>query len=237
MHFSVTDTGIGIPEDKRASIIFEALRRLTPPRPGNTEAPGWVSQCRPVLVALMGGRIWLESMPGVGSTFHFTARFEAARGLSGCAGACGTAATSIDLPVLWWMTKRPTGTSRRNARQAGACAHRWWKAESPPWRRFDEAQDGRTLVPLGIADARCHRWMVSRSWIEFSSRPSSTRVLTILMLTSAADRAEIRSVQGARRRLRTSSSRSVDGELLEAILGAGGKSAPQTSSGCLPVGR
>ena len=68
--FAVTDTGIGIPKARQAE-LFEAFARLddarTPGHPGS--GLGLAISAR--LVAMMGGRLTLESAPGAGSRFEF----------------------------------------------------------------------------------------------------------------------------------------------------------------------
>jgi two-component system, sensor histidine kinase and response regulator len=78
VRFTVADTGIGIPLAKQAAIFspFTQADSSTTRQYGGT---GLGLSISAQLIAMMGGRIWMESQPGKGSAFHFTARLKVLR--------------------------------------------------------------------------------------------------------------------------------------------------------------
>jgi PAS domain S-box-containing protein len=75
LHFSVRDSGIGIPAEKQ-SLIFEAFTQVDGSFTRRFGGTGLGLTIASRLIQMMEGRIWVESEEGHGSTFHFTARME-----------------------------------------------------------------------------------------------------------------------------------------------------------------
>ena len=185
VHFSVRDTGIGIPPDKQRQIFepFSQADTSTTRKYGGTGL-GLTVSLR--LVELMGGRLWVESQPGRGSCFHFTARFGVSKKLRDTPPA---ERNLTDVPVLivddnatnllvlqhtlanWGMRVRAEASARAALAFARAAA------------------DAGTPLPLVITDAHMPEedgFDLARQLRQTPRRPAPA----IVMLTSASQRGD-----------------------------------------------
>jgi signal transduction histidine kinase/DNA-binding response OmpR family regulator len=98
LHFSVQDTGPGIPPEKQQA-IFEAFTQADNSTTRMHGGTGLGLSISTRLVGMMGGHICVDSAPGLGSTFHFTVRFPLSQAPS-CPYEPVDLEVLKDLPVL-----------------------------------------------------------------------------------------------------------------------------------------
>ncbi len=108
IHFTVTDTGVGIPADKQQTIFapFTQADSSATRRHGGTGLGLTISL---QLVEMMGGRLWMESKEGEGSIFHFTVRFHSVRS----EGKSAVPSEEISLKDLPTLVVDDNATNRR----------------------------------------------------------------------------------------------------------------------------
>jgi signal transduction histidine kinase/DNA-binding response OmpR family regulator len=133
LQFTVTDTGIGIAEEKR-SVIFEAFRQADDSTTRKFGGTGLGLAISARLVDMMQGNIWVEPGPtAIGSAFHFTARF-------GCAEDAPELPGADDLPESLWGVSVLIVDDNRTSRTLLSDLFRRWGMEP------ETAADGATAL-------------------------------------------------------------------------------------------
>ncbi len=225
LHFTVTDTGIGIPKDKLRDVFdpFTQADGSTTRRFGGTGLGLTISSR---LVQLMSGRIWVESELGKGSTFHFTIR------LAKSTAAAKTPGRQVDLENLPVLIVDDNQTNRTileevllNWRMKPTAVESGLAAVMD----MKQAAKAGSAYPLVLLDAMMPEMDGFTVAEEIKKNPLLAGA-TILMLSSAdssGDAARCREI-GIARYLRKPIKQS---ELLDAILLAMGSVAlPSTTS-------
>ena len=97
IQFAVTDNGIGISADQQAQLfkVFQQAENSTSRRFGGTGLGLAISKS---IVEMMDGRIWIESEPGIGSTFLFTARLARVRETQADPASSGAGRNDTGIP-------------------------------------------------------------------------------------------------------------------------------------------
>ena len=108
LHFTVRDTGIGIPLEKKHK-IFEAFEQADGSTTRKYGGTGLGLTITRQLVNMMGGRVWVESEPDRGSEFHFTVSFE----LQATSPAVGLSEQAISLEGVAVLVVDDNLTNRR----------------------------------------------------------------------------------------------------------------------------
>ncbi len=187
LQFSVSDTGIGIPAEKHASVFesFTQADNSTTRRFGGT---GLGLSIASQLVDLMGGRIWLDSTPGKGSTFHFTIPFEARPD----AAVIAPARTLTDLRGMRVLVVDDNAMNRRLLHDI-----------LTQWHMAPVLVEGGTEALAAMADARRHSQPFSLVLLDFQmpdmdgfavaaaiQRQPELGGSTIMMLSSVGQRGD-----------------------------------------------
>jgi len=188
LHFAVTDTGIGIPREKQ-ELIFAAFAQADNSTTRKYGGTGLGLAITSQLVKMMRGRLWVESEPGQGSTFHFTAHFGLGK-VPTKPHALRETVCLRDMPVL------VVDDNATNRRILEAMLTHWLMQPSLAdggWAglaAMEQAKDAERPFPLVLIDAQ----MPDMDGFTLAQRIKESPGLagaTIMMLTSAGQRGDV----------------------------------------------
>jgi PAS domain S-box-containing protein len=187
LHFTVSDTGVGIAPAK-VKTIFESFSQAdtsTTREFGGTGLGLTISQR---LVEMMGGRIWVESELGVGSRFHFTARLRSDV-------TQHTAQGPADADILRGVKVLIVDDNRTNRRILNGMLGRWGMIPS-------DASDGEQALQVlfaALAESKPFDLVITDmhmpkmdgfTFVEKINQTPELCTATIMMLTSGGQRGD-----------------------------------------------
>jgi signal transduction histidine kinase/DNA-binding response OmpR family regulator/ligand-binding sensor domain-containing protein len=188
LHFTVSDTGIGIPLDKQEK-IFEAFSQADNSTTRKYGGTGLGLSISVRLVAMMGGKIWVRSETGHGSQFHFTVRF-------GVADAKPILIGSIAAPeILSGVKVLIVDDNRTNRRILEGMLKRWEmksisvESGADALTQLTEAQHAGDPFALVVTDMHMPE-MDGFTMVERIRQLPELSAAIVMMLTSAGHRGD-----------------------------------------------
>jgi two-component system sensor histidine kinase/response regulator len=182
LHFSVRDTGIGIPASKQAD-IFEPFSQADDSLTRKHGGSGLGLAICSRLVDLMGGTMWVESQVGHGSTVHFTASL-------GLPSAVSPPLVAIQPEPLNGMTALIVDDNVTNRAVLKAMLTRWGMrptavdGERAAMLAVEAARSSGNPFPLILLDSHMPEIDGCALAQEIQNSPASTAA-TVMMITSA----------------------------------------------------
>ena len=188
LHFAVSDTGIGIPQDKQAH-VFEPFVQADGSITREFGGTGLGLAISSQLVKMMGGRIWLESAETEGSTFYFTLPCASSESPDGTK-ALGALLALNGVRVLVVDDNRASLRVLHEAIQRyGMSCSTALNAEEGD-RMLREAQAAGQPFQIALVDARMSPQDGFALAADIQQDPSPRETTVILMLSSSDLRAE-----------------------------------------------
>jgi CheY-like chemotaxis protein/nitrogen-specific signal transduction histidine kinase len=187
LHFTVRDTGVGIPQEKQR-MIFEAFAQADTSMTRKYGGTGLGLTISSRLVEMMGGRLRVESEPGKGSTFHFTARL----GIQKTPAPVRSSIEMISLAGMCTLVVDDNGTNRRIL---DAMLKHWLMIPTLTdggWAGLEamkQARDAAKPFPLVLIDSQMPD-MDGFALAEKIIQDPSLAGATVMMLTSAGQRGD-----------------------------------------------
>jgi signal transduction histidine kinase/DNA-binding response OmpR family regulator len=231
VHFSIRDTGIGIPVEKQ-ELIFRSFTQVDGSLTRKYGGTGLGLTISAQLVEMMKGRIWVESEPGRGSTFHFTACLGLAKSTAPRTRANWTSLHGLDVLVV--------DDNATNRGLLGELLTRW--GMKPAFA--EDGQSAAALVSkaahtgrpfqLVLADDRMPRldeFALARR-IQRREGTAERLILMVSSISHCADAARARELSPAARLTKPIR----QSELLDTLLSVLGEAA-ETSSSAAPLSR